>query len=867
MKRALLLVGAWVCACARACGPEAWGVDGVGGVSATFGGQTFRAASAAPATVKAVSRDRVELELATDGGPVRAVWARDGEGALTLALSAPADQPMPKALAYPAGWETRAGDDLVLPFGEGVAYPATDGGVQFRRARFAFSNGMGVSMGFFGVGRGGVYAMTGVEGHLDAELVCRTNAPYRAGVAWRPVAGRWGHERRLRFFFGASLGAVAAPYRAWRERQGMVRTLAEKAKTNPHVRDFPGTADFWLWDDNNQNRLYNWPQVTPSAPLDVPRLAGEMKALGLDRVLLNAFEGLTAADCAALRRLGYLAGTYDCLRDVFHPGLLGVANPSNFVRNARFLPFADEVSRVNPDGSFARAWSIPDRAGNMHPMHALCDGLSLEMCRRLIAPEVAARGYTSRLMDVQAGGGPVACFSPRHPCTKEQALEALRAEHRYLSDDLGQIVGVEVGGELLVDAYHYSEGLTSCPHEFRKALCWRYKDQALYGDEIPTETRTLLHNPRYRVPLWELVYHDCSVSYGYWADSALMYPQLTELKDAFCRLWGVPPIYSMNVATWSRLKHAVAASYRRAAPAARATMFSRMTAFEYLTPDRLVQRTTFANGHVETVDFRDLYARVVAAAPGGFKILSYNVRHCRGMDGEVDVARTAAVLNRERPRFACLQEVDRGTARAKGADEAAELGRLTGMTPTFAKTIDYDGGAYGVLLLSRERPVAVRRVPLPGAEPRVLLLAEFADCFVGCTHLSVASAREREASAQLIAGAVAEAAKAKPVFVAGDWNALPGSAAVGALSRSLRILSETGGRTFHGAPDAGPSGTTTDFCIDYIAVDAAHADAFTVVDRGVVADRTTSDHAPVFVTALPSELRLNGASRDGRMAP
>ena len=35
-------------------------------------------------------------------------------------------------------------------------------------------------------------------------------------------------------------------------------------------------------------------------------------------------------------------------------------------------------------------------------------------------------------------------------------------------------------------------------------------------------------------------------------------------------------------------------------------MFSRMTEFEYLTPDRLVQRTTFANGHVETADFRNV---------------------------------------------------------------------------------------------------------------------------------------------------------------------------------------------------------------------------------------------------------------------
>ena len=41
-----------------------------------------------------------------------------------------------------------------------------------------------------------------------------------------------------------------------------------------------------------------------------------------------------------------------------------------------------------------------------------------------------------------------------------------------------------------------------------------------------------------------------------------------------------------------------------------------MTAFEYLTPDRLVQRTTFANGHVETVDFRRHYADVIAVAPG-----------------------------------------------------------------------------------------------------------------------------------------------------------------------------------------------------------------------------------------------------------
>lgn len=584
-----------------------WDVDAAGGLHATFGGASFFAASPVPATVKVRAANQVELELATADGPVRAVWANDAaDGALTLALSAPAGRPMKGGLAYPLGWETRAGDDLILPLGEGVSYPVDDPAVRFARTRYSLSNYQQASMGFFGVSRGGVFAMTGVEGQLDASLECRTNAPYRAGVLWRPVEGRWGRDRRLRFFFGRSLGAVAAPYRAWRERQGGVRTLAEKAKTNPHVADFAGTADFWLWDDNNQNRLYNWPLVKESAPLDIPGIAAEMKSLGLDRVLLNSFEGISSNDCAALKRLGYLAGTYDCLRDVFHPGLLAYANPSNFVRNARFLPMAERVAGVLRDGSFAHAWSIPDREGKMHPMYALCDLLSPEMCRLLVAPEVAAHGYTSRLMDVQIGNGPVACYSKVHPCTPAQARDALRTAHRYLADDLGLIVGVEVGNELFVDSFHYSEGLTSCPHEFRKPLCWRYKDRALYGDEVPVETRTLLHNPRYRIPLWELVYHDCTVSYWYWADSTLMYPELAELKDLFCRLWGLPPIYSMNVATWKRLKHEVAASYRRATPSARATMFSRMTEFEYLTPDRLVQRTTFANGHVETADFRNV---------------------------------------------------------------------------------------------------------------------------------------------------------------------------------------------------------------------------------------------------------------------
>lgn len=237
---------------------------------------------------------------------------------------------------------------------------------------------------------------------------------------------------------------------------------------------------------------------------------------------------------------------------------------------------------------------------------------------------------------------------------------------------------------------------------------------------------------------------------------------------------------------------------------------------------------------------------VFSAAGAPFTVLCYNVRHCEGMDGKLDVPRIARIIKARSPRFAALQEIDCGTRRVNGLDEAAELGRLTGMVPTFAKGIDYAGGAYGVMLLSRQKPLSVQRIALPGREPRVLLLAEFPDCYVGCTHLDVSLEAARKASVSLIAQALAKCRK--PVFMTGDWNALPHSDVLCEMKRFVTILSETKTRTYHGKPEKGPSGGVDDFCIDYIALDRAHEADYAVKARGTVEERVASDHAPIFVT-------------------
>ncbi|MQA29352.1 MAG: endonuclease [Luteitalea sp.] len=112
------------------------------------------------------------------------------------------------------------------------------------------------------------------------------------------------------------------------------------------------------------------------------------------------------------------------------------------------------------------------------------------------------------------------------------------------------------------------------------------------------------------------------------------------------------------------------------------------------------------------------------AIPRPLRVLTYNIHHGEGMDGRFDLPRLAGVITSLDPDLVALQEVDQGTARASGVNELTELGRLTGMHAAFGKAMDFQGGAYGVGVLSRRPIVQADTHPLPGPpdrEPRTAL--------------------------------------------------------------------------------------------------------------------------------------------------
>ena len=125
------------------------------------------------------------------------------------------------------------------------------------------------------------------------------------------------------------------------------------------------------------------------------------------------------------------------------------------------------------------------------------------------------------------------------------------------------------------------------------------------------------------------------------------------------------------------------------------------------------------------------------------RILTYNIHHCEGVDRKLDVARIASIIRKQDCDLVALQEVDRHTKRSESVDQLAELGRLTGMQSYFGKAIDYDGGEYGVGILSRLPVVVSKAVKLPSDAKReqrvaleVFVKPETGPAFAFvCTHL------------------------------------------------------------------------------------------------------------------------------------
>lgn len=225
------------------------------------------------------------------------------------------------------------------------------------------------------------------------------------------------------------------------------------------------------------------------------------------------------------------------------------------------------------------------------------------------------------------------------------------------------------------------------------------------------------------------------------------------------------------------------------------------------------------------------------------KILAYNIHHCEGMDGRLDVQRIADVIRDSQADIIALQEVDQLVRRSDSVDQPKRLAELLQMHVAFGANIELDGGHYGNAVLSR---FPIKRfenhlLPNHGGEQRGVLeveldLPDSRTLTLLSTHFDHQNQQQRLDSVPFIdqlTGSIMD----HPVFLAGDLNAVPESPVLERLRAHWTLSSDAVHPT---VPVVKPA-----IQIDYLLFHRPMPDAkFTVkaLDTRVLDHTVASDH-------------------------
>ncbi|MCC9138593.1 endonuclease/exonuclease/phosphatase family protein [Pontibacter silvestris] len=228
------------------------------------------------------------------------------------------------------------------------------------------------------------------------------------------------------------------------------------------------------------------------------------------------------------------------------------------------------------------------------------------------------------------------------------------------------------------------------------------------------------------------------------------------------------------------------------------------------------------------------------------KVMSYNVHHCNppSKEGYIDIDAIAKVIERQEPDIVALQEIDVHTQRSGANNQAEEIAYRLDMNYYFGKAIDYEGGEYGVAILSKYplSETVVNRLPTKtetNGEPRILATAKItlpdgSAIRFGSTHLD---AQKEPGNRKLQMEEIVKITSSEklPFVIAGDFNSTPESNEIQLLDKYFTRTCQTCAPTI---PVVNPSKT-----IDFIAFTPTAE--FSVTSNEVIMEPYASDHLPV----------------------
>ncbi|MBM4032056.1 MAG: hypothetical protein FJ291_09755 [Planctomycetes bacterium] len=487
---------------------------------------------------------------------------------------------MSSTLAFPPPFAAAKGQLLILPVNEGISYPADD--ATLPPMHYYLYGGHGLCMPWYGQtdGERGVMAIVGTADDA-AVRVPRLDGLLHLAPEWQPQKGQFGPKRAIRYIFLDRGGyvAMAKRYREHAKKTGLFRSLEDKRKENPNVDLLIGAVNVWCWEK------------------DAPAIAREMQAAGITRILWS--NGRPPEQLKALNELpGVLTSRYDIYQDTMDPSQFPKLRWTHGDWTTEAWANGDLMR--GPSGDWLKGWKVETKEGPMVPCGVLCDLRAPDYARRRIPAELKSHPYRCRFIDTTTASPWRECYDPKHPCTRTESKRAKMELLRLVGEECGLVCGSETGHDAAVPFVHYFEGMLSLG-PYRVPDSGRAM-QKLWFD-VPEPVAKFQTGHFYRLPLWELVYHDCVVAQWYWGDYNNKLPRLWDRRDMWNALYGTPPMFMFDRKLWAAGRDRFVRSYKAIEPIARATGYSEMLSHRWLTADHAVQETRFRNGVVVVANF------------------------------------------------------------------------------------------------------------------------------------------------------------------------------------------------------------------------------------------------------------------------
>ena len=529
-----------------------------------------------------------------------------------------------KTLEFPPAVET-ALEDGTLTFCNrscGVLIPQTD--KEFPAKVLPSYGNLGLDMPWAGVldMKKGDGMMVLIETPADGAVTLRADGRERYWLQpeWQASMQRWAYPRRVAYRFspGGGYVALAKMYRAYARENGLLKTMAEKAAERPNVAGLKGAAVVWGSDGL--------------------KFAREARAAGIRHAIVyRRFEAptdLPAADAKAITDLGFIVSEYDDLYECTE-GMPCFGHDSAEVAGVR-----------TADGK-----PIPGWGGKGFVRSS---ALGLQLAQTYMPPLLEKCPFTGRFLDETSTVDLLEDYHPDHRYDRRQDMAYRIEELRYFQKGLGLVVGGEQGKAWNVPVLDYTEGMMSGPFWWEDGNKPGYLVTPKDRTYMPADFAKYGDNYKVRIPLWELVFHDCLSTTWYWGDSSGWFystqPDVNKRKDLASILYGTMPLlWADNKGYgWNRNRAQFLETVRNVSHFQERVGFDELLTHEFLSEDRAVQRTRFSGGGVAVVNFSDearAYKdgdRTVLLAPFGFYASAPGFRQSRIIEKGNEVTRIEA---------------------------------------------------------------------------------------------------------------------------------------------------------------------------------------------------------------------------------